>query len=730
MTYDYLILTEKPNVRRMFAKYFGGDSGTYHGSSYHLANLVGHVLSLNPPQEQADNAVFAKRLANWDDLSSIPWDYHHFKWTKSVNRGLNKVVNEIKRLSKDCNAIVIATDDDPSGEGDLLGWELINYINWHRPVYRMRFNDESEKAVLKAFDNKQLVTLQDGIYRRGVLRQRFDYLTMQLSRVATITARQHDLPAKVLRIGRLKSVVLAKIAEQQSAHDNYVKHTTYAVGWCDDAGRNYQLPDVDWQDDKQKVMTLVSQAKAQPVVDIKRQRKHSQPPQLFSLSQLSARLAPQGFSPHDVESTYQLMYEAHYVSYPRTEDKKITDEYYDDLIKAVMSVCHNFGLDTHLLTHLEHRPNFVANKVQHGANRLGSAIPKNWQEIDSKFGKCGHAIYDTLLRNGMALLCEDYVYDHVTAVLANKATWSTDVAVERNWRDVLYTSDEPVQTAKIPQIGTIAKPVLAEHVNARPSVPTQTMITNYLVRENVGTGATQLGVLVELTRKDGEVVNKRGNLLLTPLGQANVIFTKNTKLSSPQLTAQLNQLLDDVRDGKRTGDQIYQLLDSVVQNDQQIIAQNAQQPISDDIKTYFKKHGGFKMEHAERKEFTNNGVTHSYKLSFGNHNFTADEQAALETGQQIWFTTDSSYGERVVVGKLGEQTYNGKNYYGFGGKSFNRKWSSHRFTDDEIDRLINGEEISFMYTAKTGKEYEAVGKLESGEYNGKPTYGFKNHAFD
>ncbi|GAP05170.1 topoisomerase-like protein, partial [Fructobacillus tropaeoli] len=61
------------------------------------------------------------------------------------------------------------------------------------------------------------------------------------------------------------------------------------------------------------------------------QQKETQPPKLLDLASLSAILAKEGFQAKEVASTYQKLYEAKIVSYPRTEDKTITPEQYEDL---------------------------------------------------------------------------------------------------------------------------------------------------------------------------------------------------------------------------------------------------------------------------------------------------------------------------------------------------------------------------------------------------------------
>ena len=42
---------------------------------------------------------------------------------------------------------------------------------------------------------------------------------------------------------------------------------------------------------------------------------------------------------------------------------------------------------------------------------------------------------------------------------------------------------------------------------------------------------------------------------------------------------------------------------------------------------------------------------------------------------------------------------------------FNREWGGHRFTDDEVDKLLAGDNIHFSAKSKAGNTYEAYGYL-------------------
>lgn len=66
-------------------------------------------------------------------------------------------------------------------------------------------------------------------------------------------------------------------------------------------------------------------------------------------------------------------------------------------------------------------------------------------------------------------------------------------------------------------------------------------------------------------------------------------------------------------------------------------------------------------------------------------------------------------------------------YGSFEGKdvSFKNSWSTHKFTDEEVEKLFAGETINFQYENKEGQMKDASGKLEWQEYEGRKFLGFK-----
>ena len=155
----YLILAEKPSAAKNFAAAFGGMSGTYNGQKYTITALFGHMLEFVEPHEMVDHEADKEIFKSWSS-EHIPWDLSKMSWAKQPKASRNPRTGKtttvasniaaIKKEAKNCSAIVIATDKDPTGEGQMIGWEVIQAIGWTGDVKRLYFIDESEKELQKA----------------------------------------------------------------------------------------------------------------------------------------------------------------------------------------------------------------------------------------------------------------------------------------------------------------------------------------------------------------------------------------------------------------------------------------------------------------------------------------------------------------------------------------------------------------------------------------------------
>ena len=138
-----VLLTEKPSAGRNFAKALGGKSGTYNGEEYKIVSARGHLLAYSTDMTVQVLEEKAEKYKKWT-LDNIPWKYSDLKWKKSVLKDCSPVLKAIKETAASASEMVIATDVDPSGEGEVIGWEILSYIGWRGKTSRMYFTDETE----------------------------------------------------------------------------------------------------------------------------------------------------------------------------------------------------------------------------------------------------------------------------------------------------------------------------------------------------------------------------------------------------------------------------------------------------------------------------------------------------------------------------------------------------------------------------------------------------------
>lgn len=743
------ILAEKPSAARNMAKALGAKEsggafkGNYNGEDYLIVAARGHLYGYaKDPAKHVDKAL-ASQYGSWN-LDNLPWNEDDFKWKYEKKPDSDATLKNIKAHLSTCTEVCIATDDDPTGEGELLAWEILDNQNIAaRKWSRMYFVDESPKELQKAFKNRKTIKsmMDDMDYVKALYRTRWDYLSMQFTRIATKYGDGHS----VLRQGRLKSAMVLIVGDALKALNAYKKIPYYQNRFRDENGVVYSNPDEPSFSKKEDVPNKYHDSDV--IVDSK-QMKSTAPPKLLDLASLSARLSSRGMKADNVLKTYQKMYEAQVVSYPRTEDKVITPEQFDELLPLVDKIAGVVGVDTKYLTHRSPRATHVKTGGAHGANRPGPNVPSSLASLD-KFdvGKKGtaQAIYEILASNYLAMLAEDYEYEAQKGHLKNYPDFKGTASVPKKlgWKQV-FNDDadiDPDDNAK--GLGTLAKPFVHEGFPPKPPVPTMKWLMKQLEKRDVGTGATRTSTYADVTNEKTDyplLKDTKGKITMTQYGDMSYLLLPNTNIGSLDMTERLMSEMRDIANGKMNPkDGLHKI----------------QQMVKEDLKTMLENsktmHEQLDVASAEKYEGIWNGKETSFKREWSGHRFTDDECAKLLKGEDIEFEAISKKTGKTftVKGHLEEQIYKKKKFVGFKGEivkgandmaddvervegtwngkqvRFKREWSGHRFTDDEAQRLLAGEVIEFDATSKAGKPYKAKGKLAEQEYNGNKFVGFQ-----
>lgn len=680
----YLIITEKPSARKNFEKALGGKTGHFLDFDYELTNLRGHVMQLKGPEQQVPKEL-QEQLLSWN-LEYLPWDLDQFAWKNTYIKSKNlrtgklestkSLLDEIKQQAQKADAIVIATDNDPSGEGELLAWEAIQAIRWQGRVLRVDFMDESSKSIQKAFTKLRDVSdpTQDGALLMGMARSRWDFASMQLTRIATKGAEKQGY--KLLsRQGRLKSAMIYKVYEQEQAIKDYQRIPFFEARYKDDKGNVYarEVKGLDAMpfrylnaDDAQQELIsgqypLIGTPEISSDVE-----KRQTPPKLLDLSSLSAVLAKEGFKAKEVLATYQKMYEAQIVSYPRTEDRTITPEQFNEMLPKVDEIAQVVQVEPSLLTHRIARKTHVKEEGAHGANRPGVVVPASLASLQ-KFGSSGPRIYEVLAKNFLAMLAEDYIYRQIKAKITEAPIFVTviNIQVKLNWKLVYQDEDAKQEALVTTGIGHSANMFVHEGQNPKPQQPTWQWLKTFLEKYDIGTGATRTSTFSDLSSgKNAYFIDTKGEIKLTNEGAISAYLVKGTFIANPSITKRVFDIFKEIGRKETTLAYAQNSLNMTIKNDMPIILQNA----------------ATLADHFEKPAKRTKRVKPKEKIT----------GLFAPTNQEV---------------------------------SFNTKWGKHTFTDGEITDLLAGKEIDIHGSGKT-RTYTYRGKLQNYTYKGKQTFGF------
>lgn len=738
----FLILTEKTTAANNFSKALGGQSGFLPNStdSYDIVAADGHLLELPKPEDMVthDKLYIYK---NWSDLSLFPWNQDDFNWKKRVIYGKQKYIDTIRKASLGHDAIIVATDYDPTGEGAVLAYEILEEIGWQKKIYRIHFADETPRGICRSLKNMLDVTdvARWGELQKGLARERFDKMSMQLSRIALIVERTANYSVSTQQLGRLKSVIIGLINHQLKERKEYVAKPYYAVRFKDSNNITFSKKEPIHFDSVLEATKYADTFKSSTVSVISEEIVEETPPKLLNLSYLSVALGKLGYPAKMVLKTYQQMYLAGIVSYPRTEETKISQHDFDELLPLVPKIAKVVNVDTSLLPLTTCRKQFLTEHTNHGANRPSTNVPSSLTDVENRFGPCGRAIYNILARSYLAILADNYVFSRKRACLSDYPDYRGTITepLKLGYREVLQKLPKtPPQALNQKDskrdFKSPAMPMVYKAVNPKPVIPSHQFVIDFLTSYGIGTGATQESTLISIsTGKNSLIKNTKETYTLTDLGLIQATISEFTKIADPQTTLDLQKDLSLVENFQMSLHEVPARLEKIVKNDLLIMKDNVSR-LAEVEQLKIARAKWSQTTSSQKSPDKNkisgmwNGTQVFIRRSWGKHIFTPAELTQLFADQYITFSTNHG----LVTGKLAKQEYNGFQYVGFKPKpnssnelsinnkqsnkqlpekvsglwrgqkiKINAKWGNHVFTPAELNNLFADKKISF-YTER------------------------------
>src|SRR4051794_6186845 len=326
-----LIVTEKNNSAKKIAEILGGspkEDKTYKVPYYtwsddsgdHMTiGLKGHVL----------NPAFPEGYSNWQET-----DLHDLIDAQLTKEPTDKnVVKAIKKVAKDADDLVIATDFDR--EGELIGLEALQEILDSNPslgtadginsgslrVQRARYSALTKEEIQRAFSN--LDELSYPLANAGAARQDIDLLWgATLTRAVSLATRRFG--SNFLSVGRVQSPTLGLIVERELERRAHVPKPFWELfakfEHPDGSFEAHHGTDKFWE--KAEADAALAGTKSPGVVKaISARRNTRKPPTPLNTTAFTTDASSRlGITPAAAMRIAEDLYMDGFISYPRTDN--------------------------------------------------------------------------------------------------------------------------------------------------------------------------------------------------------------------------------------------------------------------------------------------------------------------------------------------------------------------------------------------------------------------------
>jgi DNA topoisomerase-1 len=202
-----LVIVESPAKAKTIAGYLGGD--------FVVESSIGHIRDL---PNRASEIPEKLKKEPWARLG-VDVD-HDFEPLYVVDSDKRSKVTELKKLLKDADELLLATDEDR--EGEAIAWHLLEVLQPKVPVRRMVFHEITKDAIRRALEETRDVDqrLVDAQETRRILDRLYGY---EVSPVLWRKVMQG------LSAGRVQSVAVRLVVERERERRAFVSAAYWDV---------------------------------------------------------------------------------------------------------------------------------------------------------------------------------------------------------------------------------------------------------------------------------------------------------------------------------------------------------------------------------------------------------------------------------------------------------------------------------------------------------------------
>jgi len=568
-----LVIVESPTKAKTLERFLGDE--------YLVESSVGHVRDL-PANASEVPAAFKK--TPWGRLGvNVEED---FKPLYVVSSNKKKRITDLKRLMKEADLLLLATDEDR--EGEAISWHLIELLAPKIPFRRMVFHEITEAAIESALEdtrelNGDLVSAQEA---RRIIDRLYGY------EVSPILWRK---VAPRLSAGRVQSVAIRMLVERERARMRFTAAAYWDLlatfktqqGQSFDArlvtvdgvrlaeGRDFD-PDsgklvkearhLEQEEAERLAGALIKGEFSVASVEEKAFTRSPAPPFTTSTLQQEGNRKLR-FDARRTMRAAQRLYESGFITYMRTDSVALSQQALDSARETIRD---SYGAD-----YLPEQPRTYKNKVKnaqeaHEAIRPAGEKMASPDEVRRKLGEDESRIYELIWKRTLASQMMDargrrrtlrVATTHEGSDFVFQATGTT-IDFPGFLRAYVEGTDDPA--AALAEKETILPPVVEgegltpggveadEHSTTPPARLTEATLVKALEESGVGRPSTYASIIDTILRR--EYSFKKGTALVptfTAMAVVGLMERHFTTLIDMEFTARMEDRLDAISRGEQ-----------------------------------------------------------------------------------------------------------------------------------------------------------------------------------
>ncbi len=325
-----LIITEKNNSAKKIAEILSGGEAkadaTYKVPFYTWSDSEGDQMTVGL-KGHVMGVAFPEGYSNWQET-----DLHELIDAELIPEPTDKnVVKAVRKLAKEAESIVIATDFDR--EGELIGLEALVQaleanpkitsvdVAERPPVKRARYSALTKDEIERAFSN--LDQLSYDLAYAGSARQDIDLIWgATLTRAVSLASRRFG--SNFLSVGRVQSPTLALIVERELERRAHVPKPFWELfakfAHPDGSFEAHHATDKFWE--KAEAEAALAGTKSPGVVkEVSSRRNTRKPPTPLNTTAFTTDASSRlGITPAAAMRIAEDLYMDGFISYPRTDN--------------------------------------------------------------------------------------------------------------------------------------------------------------------------------------------------------------------------------------------------------------------------------------------------------------------------------------------------------------------------------------------------------------------------